>query len=126
MVPLVLNRPQDDRTGDGEAGRCCLAEGDFNGNRVNLDNRHANGQDAARFPWRHVDLHSTDDGSTGVDHLGESAGRRCVDTVVGRTASPLSIWFWFGLRQRDKNIYLPCVGWMVLNGAVVVGAVIYG
>jgi len=29
------------------------------------------------------------------------------------------------LKQGDKNIYLPCIGWMVLNGAVVVGAVVY-
>ena len=36
------------------------------------------------------------------------------------------LWFWFGLKQGDKNIYLPCIGWMVLNGAVVVGAVVYG
>jgi uncharacterized protein with PQ loop repeat len=36
------------------------------------------------------------------------------------------LWFWFGLRQGDKNIYLPCVGWMLLNGAIVVGALIYG
>lgn len=35
------------------------------------------------------------------------------------------LWLWFGLRQRDKNIYLPCVGWIVLNGAVVVGAIVY-
>ena len=36
------------------------------------------------------------------------------------------LWFWHGLRQGDRNIYLPCVGWIVLNGAVVAGAVIYG
>jgi len=36
------------------------------------------------------------------------------------------LWFWFGLKKRDKNIYLPCVGWIVLNGAVVAGAVVYG
>ena len=36
------------------------------------------------------------------------------------------LWFWFGLRQRDRNIYLPCIGWIVLNGAVVAGAVVYG
>lgn len=36
------------------------------------------------------------------------------------------LWFWFGLKRGDKNIYLPCIGWMVLNGAVVVGAVVYG
>ena len=36
------------------------------------------------------------------------------------------LWFWFGLKKRDKNIYLPCVGWIALNGAVVVGAILYG
>ena len=36
------------------------------------------------------------------------------------------LWFWFGLKQGDRNIYLPCIGWMVLNGAVVVGAIVYG
>jgi uncharacterized protein with PQ loop repeat len=36
------------------------------------------------------------------------------------------LWLWHGLRQGDKNIYLPCVGWIALNGAVVVGAIVYG
>jgi uncharacterized protein with PQ loop repeat len=36
------------------------------------------------------------------------------------------LWFWFGLQKRDKNIYLPCIGWIALNGAVVAGAVVYG
>lgn len=36
------------------------------------------------------------------------------------------LWFWFGLQQRDKNIYLPCVGWVILDGAVIVGALVYG
>ena len=36
------------------------------------------------------------------------------------------LWFWFGLKRREKNIYLPCIGWIVLNGAVVVGAFVYG
>jgi uncharacterized protein with PQ loop repeat len=36
------------------------------------------------------------------------------------------LWFWFGLQQRDKNIYLPCVGWVVLDGAVIAGALVYG
>jgi len=34
------------------------------------------------------------------------------------------VWLWYGL--RDTNIYLPCVGWIVLDGAVVIGALIYG
>jgi uncharacterized protein with PQ loop repeat len=36
------------------------------------------------------------------------------------------VWFWYGLQKRDRNIYLPCLGWLVLGGAVVVGALIYG
>jgi uncharacterized protein with PQ loop repeat len=36
------------------------------------------------------------------------------------------VWFWFGLRRNDINIYLPCVGWMILDGAVIAGAIVYG
>jgi uncharacterized protein with PQ loop repeat len=32
------------------------------------------------------------------------------------------LWFVYGLQQRDKNIWLPCIGWIVLNAAVVLGA----
>jgi uncharacterized protein with PQ loop repeat len=35
------------------------------------------------------------------------------------------LWFWFGLRKRDWNIYLPCVGWIALDAAVIAGAVVY-
>ncbi len=35
------------------------------------------------------------------------------------------LWFWYGLQKHDKNIYLPCVGWVGLDAAVIVGAVIY-
>src|SRR5436190_9780800 len=36
------------------------------------------------------------------------------------------LWFWFGLLKHDKNIYLPCIGWIVLNSAVIAGAIAYG
>jgi uncharacterized protein with PQ loop repeat len=36
------------------------------------------------------------------------------------------LWLLFGIRKNDKNIYLPCLGWIVLDGAVIAGAVIYG
>jgi uncharacterized protein with PQ loop repeat len=32
------------------------------------------------------------------------------------------LWFWYGLQKRDRNIYWPCVGWMLLDAAVIVGA----
>jgi uncharacterized protein with PQ loop repeat len=36
------------------------------------------------------------------------------------------LWFWFGIQKRDMNIYLPCVGWIILDAAVIVGALVYG
>ena len=49
-------------------------------------------------------------------------------SVVSWSAYLLSavLWFWYGLQKRDKNIYLPCVGWVVLDAAVIVGALVYG
>jgi len=35
------------------------------------------------------------------------------------------VWFVYGIRKRDRNIYLPCVGWLLLDGAVVAGIIIY-
>jgi uncharacterized protein with PQ loop repeat len=48
-------------------------------------------------------------------------------SVVSWSAYLLSaiLWFWYGLQKRDRNIYLPCVGWIGLDTAVIVGAVIY-
>ena len=36
------------------------------------------------------------------------------------------IWFWYGVQRRDRNIYIPCVGWILLDGAVIIGTVVYG
>lgn len=36
------------------------------------------------------------------------------------------LWFWYGLQKKDRNIYLPCVGWVGLDAAVIVGALVYG
>ncbi|HWW94790.1 MAG TPA: hypothetical protein VN375_15595 [Vicinamibacteria bacterium] len=36
------------------------------------------------------------------------------------------LWLWFGVLKRDRNIYLPCVGWIMLDCAVIAGAVLYG
>ncbi len=35
------------------------------------------------------------------------------------------VWLWYGLWRRDKNIYLPCVGWILLDSAVLIGALVY-
>jgi uncharacterized protein with PQ loop repeat len=49
-------------------------------------------------------------------------------SIVSWSAYLLSaiLWFWFGMQKRDKNIYLPCIGWIALDGAVIVGAIVYG
>jgi uncharacterized protein with PQ loop repeat len=36
------------------------------------------------------------------------------------------LWLWYGIQKRDKNIYLPCVGWIILDIGVIVGVFIYG
>jgi uncharacterized protein with PQ loop repeat len=35
-------------------------------------------------------------------------------------------WLWYGLQKRDRNIYLPCLGWLLLDGLVIAGVVVYG
>ena len=35
------------------------------------------------------------------------------------------LWFVYGLQRGDKTIYLPCIGWAVLDAAVVAGVVLY-
>src|ERR1700752_5003768 len=48
-------------------------------------------------------------------------------SVVSWSAYLLSavLWFWYGLQKRDRNIYLPCVGWVGMDAAVVIGALVY-
>jgi uncharacterized protein with PQ loop repeat len=35
------------------------------------------------------------------------------------------LWLFFGCWLGDKNIYLPCIGWLVLDSSVILGALIY-
>lgn len=48
-------------------------------------------------------------------------------SVVSWSAYLLSafLWLFYGLQKRDKNIYLPCIGWILLDCGVIIGAVIY-
>ena len=34
------------------------------------------------------------------------------------------LWFVYGIRKRDKTIYLACIGWIVLDAAIVIGAIV--
>ena len=48
-------------------------------------------------------------------------------SIISWSAYLLSalLWLWHGIRERDKNIYLPCIGWIALDGAVIIGAIVY-
>jgi uncharacterized protein with PQ loop repeat len=35
------------------------------------------------------------------------------------------LWLWHGVQQRDKNIYLPCLGWIGLDAGVIAGILRY-
>ena len=36
------------------------------------------------------------------------------------------LWFWYGVQRRDRNIYLPCIGWIGLDIGVIAGVIFYG
>jgi uncharacterized protein with PQ loop repeat len=36
------------------------------------------------------------------------------------------LWFAYGLRKRDRTIYVACIGWILLDAAIVIGVVLYG
>ena len=35
------------------------------------------------------------------------------------------LWFVYGLQKHDKTIYLACIGWVLLDLAVVIGVVVH-
>ena len=35
------------------------------------------------------------------------------------------LWFVYGLQKHDKTIYLACVGWVLLDLAIVIGVIVY-
>ena len=34
------------------------------------------------------------------------------------------LWLIYGIQKRDKTIYLACIGWIVLDAAIVVGVLV--
>ena len=36
------------------------------------------------------------------------------------------LWFVYGLQKGDKTIYVACIGWILLDAAIVAGVVVYG
>jgi uncharacterized protein with PQ loop repeat len=57
------------------------------------------------------------------------ASRRAAGvSLVSWGAYLISAGFWlcYGIKKRDKNIYLPCIGWITLDSAVILGVLFYG
>jgi hypothetical protein len=44
--------------------------------------------------------------------------------LTGRLAAAC-LWFIYGIQKGDKTIYLACVGWVVLDAAIVVGILVH-
>ena len=36
------------------------------------------------------------------------------------------LWLVHGIRKRDPSIYLACIGWILLDAAIVAGALVFG
>jgi uncharacterized protein with PQ loop repeat len=36
------------------------------------------------------------------------------------------LWLVYGIQKKDKTIYLACVGWILLDAAIVVGVIVRG
>src|SRR5262249_21340978 len=66
---------------------------------------------------------------TGPQVLGIWVGHQAAGVSILSWSAYLAsavLWLWFGIRRHDRNIYLPCLGWIALDGAVIAGAVVYG
>jgi uncharacterized protein with PQ loop repeat len=35
------------------------------------------------------------------------------------------LWFVYGIQKHDKTIYLACIGWVLLDAAVVIGVIVH-
>ena len=35
------------------------------------------------------------------------------------------VWFVYGIRKRDKTIYLACIGWIALDAAILAGIIVH-
>jgi len=35
------------------------------------------------------------------------------------------LWLVYGIQKRDKTIYFACIGWILLDAAIVVGVIVH-
>jgi uncharacterized protein with PQ loop repeat len=36
------------------------------------------------------------------------------------------LWLVYGLQKHDRNVYLPCIGWIAVDAAVILGVLVNG
>ena len=56
--------------------------------------------------------------------VGRDAGGVSVVSWVSYLVSAC-LWFVYGLQKHDKTIYLACVGWVLLDVAIVIGVIVH-
>ena len=56
--------------------------------------------------------------------VGRNAGGVSLVSWVAYLVSA-GLWFGYGLQKRDKTIYLACIGWIVLDAAIVAGVIVH-
>lgn len=54
--------------------------------------------------------------------LGSASGVSLVSWASYLVAACL--WLIHGLRKHDKSIYLACIGWIILDAAIVIGVIV--
>jgi len=57
--------------------------------------------------------------------VGRDAGGVSLISWVSYLLSAV-LWFVYGLQKHDKTIYLACVGWVLLDLAIVIGVIVHG
>ena len=56
--------------------------------------------------------------------LGHDAGGVSLVSWVSYLFSAC-LWFVYGMQKQDKTIYLACIGWVLLDAAVVAGIIVH-
>jgi uncharacterized protein with PQ loop repeat len=56
--------------------------------------------------------------------IGRDAGGVSLVSWVSYLVSAC-LWFVYGLQKHDKTIYLACVGWVLLDAAIVIGVIVH-
>jgi uncharacterized protein with PQ loop repeat len=54
---------------------------------------------------------------------GDAGGISLISWVSYLVAA--SLWFVYGIQKGDKTIYLACVGWVLLDAAIVAGVIVH-